>query len=540
MTNTFSSTSSPSNSSQAPPTAQHRCADLPPSVIPLPPQQQASASPCQSFAGMAVQVATPANCLEWAQIFTLQRVQAHAHTQALRADRSHFPVVAATASGLLVKEEMTMVTEREDQRITVPATSSQLAPTSVKGASSSGRAPAPNFAASGGATYIKEELAIAASGELVASYVASAPLPFIAKTYEMVEDPYCNHIVSWAPSNNSFIVWDPHALACELLPPFFRHNNFSSFIRQLNIYGFKKVDSSRWEFANECFLRHQKHLLNEIRRRKSLSTIQQHLCQSAGVPCFEMGKQGQFQGEIDSLKKDRHLLMSELVRLRQQQQSTQEEMSVLSQRIHRSEQQQQQLMSFMAKLTQKPSSVVQVMQEMEQKKQLDSISGSWPLPGAGWSSVQEAGKATSSSNVVEKSDAYANGNKVLQALSYEIAQEQLSEDGFAHTPFQMRNGWEQSLDHSQQQSGNDNSASPNVTQTQALHGLNDINSGSSWDRDSYSDRVAFWQRLFDVQHTIVAGNIEGGGEISSNDSSSKINLPLPVSAFEGREKSGNF
>jgi heat shock transcription factor, other eukaryote len=62
------------------------------------------------------------------------------------------------------------------------------------------------------------------------------PPPFLTKAYDMVDDPTTDAIVSWSTTNNSFVVWDPHIFGTVLLPRYFKHNNFSSFVRQLNTY----------------------------------------------------------------------------------------------------------------------------------------------------------------------------------------------------------------------------------------------------------------------------------------------------------------
>ena len=65
---------------------------------------------------------------------------------------------------------------------------------------------------------------------------APAVPPFVAKTFELVEDPATDGVVSWGAARNSFVVRDPHAFAAELLPRHFKHANFSTFLRQLSTY----------------------------------------------------------------------------------------------------------------------------------------------------------------------------------------------------------------------------------------------------------------------------------------------------------------
>ncbi|KAL7608411.1 hypothetical protein Lser_V15G09837 [Lactuca serriola] len=104
--------------------------------------------------------------------------------------------------------------------------------------------------------------------ELTGESLRTIPTPFLTKTYHLVDDSSSNQMISWNEHGNAFVIWRPAEFARDLLPKYFKHNNFSSFIRQLNTYGFRKIVSDRWEFANDYFRRGERLLLREIHRRK--------------------------------------------------------------------------------------------------------------------------------------------------------------------------------------------------------------------------------------------------------------------------------
>ena len=101
---------------------------------------------------------------------------------------------------------------------------------------------------------------------------------FLKKTYKMIDtcDP---SIASWTAEGDMFVVKDPDVFAARVIPQYFDHNKFSSFARQLNFYGFRKMQSKpirnsdfdassakHVTFFNENFKRGRCDLLKKIQR----------------------------------------------------------------------------------------------------------------------------------------------------------------------------------------------------------------------------------------------------------------------------------
>ncbi|ODV82031.1 uncharacterized protein CANTADRAFT_19624 [Suhomyces tanzawaensis NRRL Y-17324] len=66
---------------------------------------------------------------------------------------------------------------------------------------------------------------------------------FIHKLYDMLHDPTISHLIWWAPSHDSFCLL-PGEDFSKVLSQYFKHTNIASFIRQLNMYGFHKVNDT--------------------------------------------------------------------------------------------------------------------------------------------------------------------------------------------------------------------------------------------------------------------------------------------------------
>ncbi|CDK29461.1 unnamed protein product [Kuraishia capsulata CBS 1993] len=92
------------------------------------------------------------------------------------------------------------------------------------------------------------------------SVAQSTSSSFIHKLYSMLEDPSLKHLIWWHPNHGTTFVVSPTEEFSRVLSNYFKHTNTASFIRQLNMYGFHKVnDSSSNQESSEPLSSQQQH-----------------------------------------------------------------------------------------------------------------------------------------------------------------------------------------------------------------------------------------------------------------------------------------
>lgn len=131
-------------------------------------------------------------------------------------------------------------------------------------------------------------------------------------------------IATWAEDGQSFVVKNAELFATKVLPLYFKHSNFSSFARQLNFYGFRKLRSDPIlnsnldpqtanfvRFYHEHFQRDKPDLLQQIKRatktdqqsKDDVEALKQEVCRlredlACAISCFE-GKLAEVSRECD-------------------------------------------------------------------------------------------------------------------------------------------------------------------------------------------------------------------------------------------------
>ncbi|XP_076873979.1 heat shock factor protein 2 [Brachyhypopomus gauderio] len=157
---------------------------------------------------------------------------------------------------------------------------------------------------------------------------------FLTKLWTLVEDSDTNEFICWSQEGNSFLVLNEQRFAKEILPKFFKHNNMASFVRQLNMYGFRKVmhvdtgvvkqeRDGPVEFQHPYFKHGQDDLLEHIKRKVSNARPEENKLRQEDLSKILSSvqtvhdKQENMDARLATLKRENEALWREMSDLRQ-------------------------------------------------------------------------------------------------------------------------------------------------------------------------------------------------------------------------------
>ncbi|KAI0333612.1 hypothetical protein GY45DRAFT_1432335 [Cubamyces sp. BRFM 1775] len=160
---------------------------------------------------------------------------------------------------------------------------------------------------------------------------------FLLKLYEILNDPANEQLIKWSEAGDSFYIYHQERFAREVLGKWFKHQNFSSFVRQLNLYGFRKIsalqqgllrmdhDAETIQFAHPYFHRGQPDLLALIQRKRHPPTHTQAEEVAAGL--LQASQDGKLSGQAVDVRS----IVDGITAIRRQQQAIAADLSALKQ-----------------------------------------------------------------------------------------------------------------------------------------------------------------------------------------------------------------
>ncbi|KAH7521614.1 hypothetical protein FEM48_Zijuj07G0051800 [Ziziphus jujuba var. spinosa] len=127
----------------------------------------------------------------------------------------------------------------------------------------------------------------------------------------------------------------------------------------LNAQGFRKIDPERWEFANEDFIKDQKHLLKNIHRRKPIHS------HSHPPGTLVDPERAALDDEIEKLSREKAALESNVSSFQQQRSAAKLQLGDMLQRVSEMERRQESLLNFLEKAVQNPIFVERLARKIE-------------------------------------------------------------------------------------------------------------------------------------------------------------------------------
>ncbi|CAK90080.1 unnamed protein product (macronuclear) [Paramecium tetraurelia] len=148
---------------------------------------------------------------------------------------------------------------------------------------------------------------------------------FLLKTYEILENDSLTDLISWNKEGTSFIVFKPSDMSSKVLANYFKHKNYPSFLRQLNMYNFRKTRNQfgQSEFRHRWFKRGLKQQLNHNLSRSTLQYIRRRNQEESDLR-IETKESSQ---ELDNYKREQESLKQIVKDLQETQIKLQEDLN---------------------------------------------------------------------------------------------------------------------------------------------------------------------------------------------------------------------
>ncbi|XP_076044080.1 heat shock factor isoform X2 [Oratosquilla oratoria] len=222
------------------------------------------------------------------------------------------------------------------------------------------------------------------------SCTANVPA-FLTKLWRLVEDPQTDSLIGWTQNGQSFVIHNQAMFARELLPQYYKHNNMASFVRQLNMYGFHKVVSADsgglrierddMEFAHPHFIRDQKSLLENIKRkqqRRLPGESADFLQMPSGrvVTTSEENKVvTKLLTDVQEMKRDQETVSSKFLALKRENEALWREYASMRQKFSKQQQIIEKLIHFLVAMVKSPSKTLPQKRKVGHHLALESGEG---------------------------------------------------------------------------------------------------------------------------------------------------------------------
>ena len=124
---------------------------------------------------------------------------------------------------------------------------------------------------------------------------------FLMQLYQILEEKNNEKIIHWGNDGKYFVIENLYDFTEKILPKYYNHNNYASFVRQLNKYNFHKlkISSNENAFQNSLFIKGEKNIISNILRKKK-NKKEMNICND-NVTCLVKYKKNNYLNDFHNL-----------------------------------------------------------------------------------------------------------------------------------------------------------------------------------------------------------------------------------------------